>query len=71
MNKAKANPAKLVPLKEQAMLQIRQAEGRLITQTRAGSARRRIMQGKINLAWKEYRAGNYAEARGIARTAHI
>lgn len=71
MNKARLNPPKLVPLKEQALRAIDAAGALLITATRAGSIRRRLMQAKINKARVEYRAGNYTTARAIARTAHL
>lgn len=71
MNKAQANRPKLIPLKEQAIRAIEAAGAKLTTQTRAGSARRRLMQEKINRARAEYRAGDYVKAAGTARTAHI
>lgn len=71
MNKAKTNPAKLVPLKEQAINAIQAARVKLVTQTRAGSARRRLMDAKIVRAQAAYRAGDYVTAKTLARTAHI
>ena len=71
MNKAKANPPRLVPLKVQALAAIEAAGAKLVTQTRAGSIRRRLMQDRINRARAEYRAGDYAKAAHIARTAHL
>lgn len=70
-NKARGNAPKLVPLKAQALAAIEAAGTRLVTQTRAGSGRRVIMQANINIAWREYRAGNYQAAIAQARTAHI
>lgn len=70
-NKAKANGPKLVPLKDQALAAIQAAERKLITQTFAGSTRRRLMQNKIHRAYAERRAGDYAKAIATARSAHI
>lgn len=71
MNKAKANGPKLVPLKDQAIQAIQAAGVKLVTQTRAGSARRRFMDEKISKARIAYRAGDYVQAAHLARTAHI
>jgi hypothetical protein len=71
MNKAKANPAKLVPLKQQATNAIQAALTKMVTQTRAGSASRRLMNDKIFKAQAAYRAGDYVKAATLARTAHI
>lgn len=61
----------LVPLKDQAIAAIQAAGVKMVTQTRAGSARRRLMNDKINRARAEYRAGDYVKAATTARTAHI
>lgn len=70
-NKAKANPAKLVPLKDQALAAIEAASALLITATRAGSLRRRMMQANINEAYALRRTGQYTAAIAVARGAHI
>lgn len=68
-NRAKANGPKLVPLKDQALAAIQAAGVKMVTQTRAGSARRMLMNGRIAAARASYRAGRYAEAITQARTA--
>jgi hypothetical protein len=71
MATTKPSRPKLVPLKDQALAAIKQAQLKLVTQTRAGSTRRRLMDAKISQAYREYRAGDYTKAAITARTAHI
>lgn len=69
-NKAKANPAKLVPLKDQALAAIQAAESYMATGTRPYTMRRRMMQMNINEAYHLRRVGQYTAAIAVARTAH-
>lgn len=71
MATTKPSRPKLVPLKDQALAAIHAAEVKMVTQTRTGSARRRLMNDKIWQARLQYRNGSYANAAMTARTAHI
>lgn len=71
MATTKPSRPKLVPLKDQAIAAIHAAEVKMVTQTRAGSCRRRLMNEKLAKARAAYRAGNYVQAAMTARTAHI
>jgi hypothetical protein len=68
-NKAKANPAKLVPLKEQAFNAICDAALAIETSTRQYSIRRRMAEAKLSQARAAFRAGNYVTAANTARNA--
>lgn len=71
MATTKPSRPKLIPLKDQAIAALHEAGVRMVTQTRAGSARRRLMNEKISRARAQYRAGEYAKATFTARTAHL
>lgn len=71
MATTKLSRPKLVPLKDQALAAIHAAEVKMVTQTRAGSARRRLMNDKLAQARAAYRTGDYVKAATTARTAHI